>query len=195
MKNIFLILLFIFTSTHIYSQQQVYPLHAEGDDFPNNSYFKDMGGELDPYIGVWKGDWNGKTVYLELRKVKYFLGINGKGNYRDMILGERKIINSDGSISVDRISNFNELNPEFIGIGSQFKNPAQKYITFAPENMCRASAKLNITFLDAAKTQMSLHFIYNPGHIDESCQYYDLIMNQQQDFPMNLPKDIVLTKQ
>ena len=195
MKNILLILLLIFTSTHIYSQQQVYPLHAEGDDIPNNSYFKDIDGELDPYVGVWKGDWNGKTVYLELRKVKYFLGINGKGNYRDMILGERKIINSDGSISVDRISNFDEQVPEFKGIYSKFSNPSQKQIDFTPKNMCRKSASLDITFLDAAKTQMSLHFIYNPSTIDNSCPYYNLVMVQKQDFPMNFPKDIVLTKQ
>jgi len=194
MKNILLILL-IFTSIQAYSQQQVYPLHAEGDDFPNNSYFKDLDGELDPYIGVWKGNWNGKTVYLELRKVKYYLGTTPtNGTYQDMVVGERKIINSDGTISIDRISNFDEVNSEFYGISSQFKNPAQKYITFSPKNMCGITASLDLTFLDTAKTQMSLHFIPNPKFIDESCSYYNSML-QGVELPMNFPKDIVLTKQ
>ncbi|SHM87640.1 hypothetical protein SAMN05444360_12031 [Chryseobacterium carnipullorum] len=193
MKNIFLILL-SFISVSIYSQ--VYPLHTEGkSDLPNGAYFKDMDGELNHYIGLWKGNWNDKTIYLDLRKIKYYLGTNpNDGIYIDKILGERKIINSSGAVEIDRISNFDEQLPEFRGISSKFNNPSQKQFYFVPKNMCGKTANLDVTFLDNAKTQMSLHLIYNPSTIDDTCPYYNSVI-QGNDFPINFPKDIVLTKQ
>ncbi|SHM87617.1 hypothetical protein SAMN05444360_12030 [Chryseobacterium carnipullorum] len=77
MKKIFSIITILLSS--LLFSQQVYSLNANGADAPNNSYFKDLNGELNPYIGLWKGNWNGKIVFLELKKQKYFLGINGKG--------------------------------------------------------------------------------------------------------------------
>ncbi|WP_326981196.1 hypothetical protein VUJ46_13080 [Chryseobacterium sp. MYb264] len=61
--------------------------------------------------------------------------------------------------------------------------------------MCNKTANVDITFLDAQKTQMKLHYEYNPHGIDESCPYYNQIMVQGQDWPFNFPKDIILTKQ
>ncbi|WP_051289127.1 DUF6705 family protein [Chryseobacterium daeguense] len=71
------------------------------DDVPNGAYYKDLNNELDKYVGLWKGNWNGKTVYLELKKVKTFSSGNNS-YYRDRILGERKIISATGSVEIDR---------------------------------------------------------------------------------------------
>ncbi|MDR6371166.1 hypothetical protein J2795_001788 [Chryseobacterium bernardetii] len=54
---------------------QIYPLNYK-EDVPNGAYYKDLDGELDKYVGMWKGIWNGKTLYLDLRKNKYKLGDN-----------------------------------------------------------------------------------------------------------------------
>lgn len=48
---------------------QTYPLNTSPGDIPDNAYIKDTNNELDKYVGVWKGNWNGKTIYLDLRKI------------------------------------------------------------------------------------------------------------------------------
>lgn len=193
MKNIFLILIFVTINIKC---QQVYPLNTENSsDLPYGSYFKDFDGELNPYIGLWKGNWEGKTIYLELRKVKYFLGMTPtKGRYYDVILGERKVLDVNGAILIDRISSFDELGSEFFGIYNKFSNPIQKQIRFVPKNMCGATASLDVTFVNPSKTQMSVHFEYTPSYLENTCPYYDLV-KQGGEYPINFPKDIVLTKQ
>jgi hypothetical protein len=155
-----------------------------------------LDGELNQYIGTWQGIWNGKTLYLELRKVKT-RRIANDGTYYDVdkILGERKVVSSIGSIEIDRITNFNENAPEFNGIFGQYTNYTQKYLLFQPKNMCNATANVNIIFTNPQKTQMNLHYEHNPSGINESCQYYNQIMIQGQEWPFNFPKDIILIKQ
>lgn len=191
MKNIITILLILVTNI-VFSQ--TYPLNTLAGDIPDNAYIKDLNGDLDPYVGTWKGIWEGKTLILQFKKIKDYT--NGSHPYyKDRIFGERKIIASNGTIEIDRITSFANENAEFFGIGSSLKNINQKQISFYPKNMCGKSATLDVNFVDSQKTQISLHFEYNPGYINESCQYYDLIFNQGKDWPMNFPKDIVLTKQ
>lgn len=194
MKKIILILL-IFSINYI-DAQQIFPLNTPMIDTPNGAYYKDLEGELNPYVGTWKGIWEGKTLYLELRKIKRRRTAND-GTYYDIdkIIGERKVISSSGVVEIDRIINFDEDAPEFNGIFGQYKNFNQKYLLFQPKNMCNKTANVDIIFVDAQKTQMKLHYEYNPLGINETCQYYDQIMVQGQDWPFNFPKDIVLTKQ
>ncbi|SHM87567.1 hypothetical protein SAMN05444360_12028 [Chryseobacterium carnipullorum] len=194
MKNI-IISLSIFLSIIIYGQE--YPLNYEDRlNIPQGSYLKDLNSELNPYIGLWKGNWDGKTIYIQFKKVKYPLGKPNSPHfiYRDRIVGERKIISSNGSIEIDKISTFDEQYSEFYGVAPKFSNPSQKQFYFAPKNMCGKTANLDVTFLDNAQTQMSLHLIYNPSTIDDTCPYYNSVI-QGNDFPINFPKDIVLTKQ
>ncbi|MDQ1098385.1 MULTISPECIES: DUF6705 family protein [Chryseobacterium] len=190
MKQILLLLIMIFA---VPFKGQVYPLNNKNkSDAPNGSYFKDLDGELDKYIGLWKGNWNGKTVYLDLRKYKYKLGDDSNYIYQDKILGERKIIAADGTVEIDRISNFDNTNSEFIGMEMSLKNGNWKRIYFYPKNMCNKIATLDIT--NFTNNQMTLHFEYEPSFVDPNCQY-NAYVDQYGDFPVNFPKDIVLTKQ
>ncbi|MDR4954389.1 hypothetical protein REB14_19585 [Chryseobacterium sp. ES2] len=188
MKNRLSILLVFIT---ISCNAQIYPLNYK-EDVPNGAYYKDLDGELDKYVGMWKGVWNGKTLYLDLRKNKYKLGDNSNYIYKDMILGERKVINSSGNIEIDRILNFDYVHPEFDGIGFNLKNGNIKRLYFYPKNMCRKTATLDIT--NFTGNQMTLHFEYLPSIIDPNCQH-NAYVDQYGDFPINFPKDIVLTKQ
>lgn len=194
MKKIILIFL-VFCINSVFAQQ-VLPLNTPMVDSPNGAYYKDLDGELNQYVGTWKGTWEGKTILLQLRKIKKRYTSND-GTYFDLdkILGERKIISANGIIEVDRITNFDENSPEFYGIFGQRKNFAQKYLLFQPDNMCNKTANVNINFTDAQKTQMSLHLELNPNGVLESCQYYNLIIVEGKSWPINFPKDIVLTKQ
>lgn len=188
MKQIFLIILSIIT---ISCNAQIYPLNYK-EDVPDGAYYKDINGELDKYVGIWKGTWdNGKTIYLQLKKIKDYSGGNHP-YYIDRIFGERKIISSNGVVEIDRISNFGNDGAEFWGIGISLKNGNWKRLYFYPKNMCMKTATLDITSFTV--DQMTLHFEYLPSAIDPNCQH-NAYVDQYGDFPINFPKDIVLTKQ
>ncbi|WP_144282478.1 DUF6705 family protein [Chryseobacterium echinoideorum] len=189
MKNIISLTILLLS---ISCKAQIYPLNTSPSNIPDNAYIKDTNNELDKYVGVWKGSWNGKTLYLELRKIKYYSQMGRY--YSDQIFGERKIINSTGIVEIDRITNFNNEGPEFRGIFNSLKYPGKKMIYFSPKNMCRKTASLHITDFDEINHKMTLKFIYDPSYIDESCPYFNSVM-QGNDFPVNFPRDIVLTKQ
>ncbi|WP_312090956.1 DUF6705 family protein [Chryseobacterium sp.] len=182
MKQILFLLLIIATTC----KAQIYPLNTRISDLPLNAYVKDIDGELDKYVGLWKGNWNGKTIYIEMKKVKY----NYDEYYKDMILGERKIVNSNGVVEIDRIKSFDYDSPEFKGIFYNFQG--EKEFLFSPKNMCKKIASLNITRFTS--TQMTLHFEYLPSLYDSSC-IHNAYEQQHGDFPINFPKDIILTKQ
>ncbi|WP_419870600.1 DUF6705 family protein [Chryseobacterium sp. CT-SW4] len=191
MKNLFLIILTIFSFC---LKAQEYPLNTSPSDIPDNAYLKDMNNELDKYVGLWKGTWNGKTLYIQFKKVKDYSSIPGDTHpyYKDRIFGERKIIAADGTVEIDRITNFDNSNPEFSGIGNSTRNANWKRLSFYPENMCGKWGVLDITSFTG--TQMTLHFEYMPSFYKEDC-IHNAYVAQHGDFPINFPKDIVLTKQ
>ena len=191
MKNILLLIEVILS--HLYLSQE-YPLNTSPSDIPNNAYIKDTKNELDKFVGLWKGNWNGKTVYLELRKVKTHSSIPGDTHpyYKDRILGERKIIASNGTVEIDRISNFGSDGAEFSGMSKSIKPAGRDRLYFYPRNMCRKQATLDM--INFTGTQMTLHFEYLPSAIDENC-VHNAYVDQYGDFPINFPKDITLIKQ
>jgi len=192
MKKILLIIQFL--SIFTFCNAQIYPLNTSPSDIPSNAYIKDTNNELDKYVGMWKGVWNGKILFLELRKIKTYSSIPNDTHpyYKDRILGERKVIASNGTVEIDRITNFDIQSPEFSGIGQSLKNINWKRLYFYPKNMCRKTATLDIT--NFTGNQMTLHFEYLPSIIDPNCQH-NAYVDQYGDFPINFPKDIVLTKQ
>ncbi|MFP3834221.1 DUF6705 family protein [Chryseobacterium sp. SIMBA_028] len=193
MKKIVIILLL--ACVNLIFAQQVFPLNTPKVDTPNGAYYKDLDGELNQYVGTWKGNWEGKILFLELRKVKKKYPLIDGNYFTDKIVGERKIISSSGMVEVDRIANFDEISSEFSGMFGQKKDYSQKFLLFQPKDMCNKTANININFINVQKTQMRLEFKYNPNGINESCKYYNDIMVEGKSFPMNFPKDIVLTKQ
>ena len=191
MKNI-LILITLFSINLL--SCQIYPLNTRVSQIPDDAYLKDTNNELDKYVGLWKGNWDGKTLYLEFKKVKTYPIIPGDTHpyYKDRILGERKIINANGVVEIDRITNFDYAHPEFSGISRSMDQANWKSILFFPKNMCRKTANLDITSFTG--TTMTLHFEYEAGFIDPNC-IHNAYIDQYGDYPMNFPKDIVLTKQ
>ena len=188
MKNLFTILLaFIIISCHA----QIYPLNTSSSDVPDNAYIKDTNNELDKYVGLWKGSWNGKNVYLEFKKNKKYYSGNHP-YYIDEIVGERKIINSNGTIEIDRISTFDLLNAEFWGMTKSLKYLGKYSLSFFPKNMCGKTATIHIT--NITSTQMTLNMEYNPSFFKADC-IHNAYVDQNNDWPFNFPKDIVLTKQ
>lgn len=194
MKKIVIILLLACVNSVF--AQLVFPLNMPKIDTPNEAYYKDLDGELNQYVGTWKGNWEGKTLFLELRKVKK-RHTAGDGTYFDVdaILGGRKIISPSGIVEVDQITNFDENLSEFYGMFGQKKNFSQKFLLFQPKDMCNKTANVNINFTNAQKTEMQLSLKLNPNGVLTSCQYYNLIIVEGKSWPINFPKEIILTKQ
>jgi hypothetical protein len=188
MKHLLIILISTFA---ISCNAQIYPLNTDPYDIPDNAYIKDTNNELDKYVGVWKGNWNGKTVYLDLRKVKYYYDGNHP-YYMDEIHGERKIINANGTVEIDRISNFANDGAEFRGILKSLVYMGKESMSFYPRNMCRKTATIHITSF--TPIQMTLKLIFDPSYYNENC-IHNAYVAQHDDWPINFPKDIVLTKQ
>ncbi len=186
MKAIVFLLLILATSC----KSQIYPLNTGISDLPPNAYLKDLDNELDKYVGLWKGNWDGKTLYIDMKKVKYYYDDDNYPFYKDRILGERKIINANGNVEIDRISNFDYVSPEIRGVFYDAQGDIN--FLFAPKNMCLKHASLYIKNL--TNTQMTLHFEYEPSRYDPNC-VHNAYVDQHGDFPINFPKDIVLTKQ
>lgn len=189
MKNILIFVTIILVTS---CKAQIYPLNTSPSDVPDNGYIKDINNELDKYIGLWKGTWSGKTVYLELKKnKKYYSGTNSY--YIDEIVGERKIIAQNGQIEIDRISNFDLLHPEFWGITKSLKYPGKYKLSFFPKNMCRLHNDINITSFTG--TQMTLQMpALMMGRAEDNC-IHAAYVQQNGEYPVNFPKDIILTKQ
>jgi hypothetical protein len=189
MKNLILFLIFI----ALKSYGQEYPLGTNPSDLSPYSYIKDTNNEYNKYLGLWKGNWNGKTIYLDLKKVK---SLNEDVNpyYKDRILGERKIISANGTVEIDRITNFDYQHSEIWGMGIPTGVNGVNYpsLMFYPKNMCNMFARLVVT--NITPTQMTLHLVGMLGYQKAGC-IHDAYVQQHGEYPINFPKDIVLTKQ
>ncbi|PZP41814.1 MAG: hypothetical protein DI598_17790 [Pseudopedobacter saltans] len=79
--------------------QQEYPLNSNLFELPQNSYFKDLNNELNPYVGTYKASFNGKqiTLYITKETKKYFDRISYKF-YKDVLSVRYTVQNSSGQI-------------------------------------------------------------------------------------------------
>lgn len=101
-------------------------------------------------------------------------------------------MNGDGTVEIYRISNFGSDGTEFRGIFKSLVYMGKDTMVFFPRNMCDKTATIHIT--NFTSTQMTLKLIFDPSFYDENC-IHNAYVAQHHDWPINFPKDIVLTKQ
>lgn len=65
-------------------------------------------------------------------------------------------------------------------------------MSFSPRDMCMKMATIHIT--NITSTQMTLKLEFDPSYYNENC-IHNAYVAQHDDWPINFPKDIVLTKQ
>jgi len=68
MKTINTILALICIISAFSCKSQTYPLNTDYDNIPNYSYLKDLNNELNPYIGTYKANFQGKEILLYVVK-------------------------------------------------------------------------------------------------------------------------------
>ena len=184
MKNIFS--LFAIFIAIISCSAQTYPLRTY-TELPPGSYLKDTNNELSEYEGIWKGVWNGRVIYLQIKKLNYNYNTTLK-YYSDILIAKFKVTDSNGNILFDNTS----LDDSLAKItGGKFKKSNQKYsLGYVDNDICGLNGFIEIKFTDFTKTQLNWRFNEGSNIITSDCPYYN-----SPEFPQPLPKEIILTKQ
>ncbi|KAB1229800.1 DUF6705 family protein [Chryseobacterium viscerum] len=182
MKNIFLIILL---NISVSCMAQIYPLRTF-TDIPENAYEKDTNNEFKDYVGIWKGTWNNKTIFLTFKKITNQYD-NVFKYYRDYLIVKFKVIDNNGNILFD---NTNLADDKAKIYGGGFKKIHDKYsLIYSDPDLCHTSGTININFMDSSKTKLDWKYFYRNEVVTVDCPYYNT------EIPQPLPKEIVLTKQ
>jgi len=105
MKKRFSILVLIITLISC-KAQQIYPLNADYEEVPQNSYLKDLNNELNPYIGTYKANFNGNEITLFINKQEHKLEESSQKNYYiDALIIKYIVKNSSGIVLQDTQNN------------------------------------------------------------------------------------------
>lgn len=105
------ILIFIITIVNYSCKAQQHPIlrtisiqdiYNADFDLQEGDYIKDTQNQLDPYIGTWKYEGNGKSLILKIQKVLSFYNGTGKF-YDDTLLITYKYI-KNGNTLVDNLN-------------------------------------------------------------------------------------------
>jgi hypothetical protein len=163
MKNILMILSFIFICINCKAQQeQIIPLDTKG--WPvENTYYKDLYNELDPYTGTWKGTFEGKTFVIYFTKLKHYEPI-GK-YYKDRIMGRYKMLDANG----------NQLYTTYNLPIEQAKITSLGFVNRAIRDKMRLmftdrciDGEIHLNFENAEKTQMHWQYFTNQTLITDN---------------------------
>ncbi len=81
---------------------QQYPLNTNYEEVPNNAYLKDLNNELNPYIGIYKANFEGNEITLYITKDIYkFFDLYSKKYYQDVLSIKYIVKNSSGTVLQD----------------------------------------------------------------------------------------------
>ncbi|MFS4431078.1 DUF6705 family protein [Chryseobacterium sp. S90] len=111
MKTIYLKILMICLMINILlCSAQTLPLNTPFANIPNGAYVKDINNELTPYIGTYKGSFDGKEITLFISKQENKLEKSTQKNYyMDALIVKYVVKNSSGTILQDTQNNSSDI--------------------------------------------------------------------------------------
>lgn len=162
--------------------EEAFKYYNSVNGFPKGTrYIKDTKKQLDKFVGIWKGKFEGKTYEFRFEKKKNF------GDYTikwDKLIGEVMVKNNKGKIIYSNLSKNIKLN----GIAFQH----QVYmLNFIANSQCLDKGIIYIEIKKDNPNQMRLDFsrdtgMYNPAKCPDFETYETTLPNR---------KVIILTKQ
>ncbi|WP_374465638.1 DUF6705 family protein [Chryseobacterium sp.] len=173
--------------------QQIYPLNNSELDSAINSYFKDLNNELDPFIGTWKADFQGKTITLIINKqLKRPYEVWSKNFFKDVIIVKYEVKDSNGQIYQSTLnSNFygNNLYNIILSLGTNLNSSNEVNLYYAGGNCGVGSG--DIKFQKITSTQF--YWSYYPG----TTTRIDTLCPPNLDYHIYLPEteNLIFTKQ
>lgn len=112
MKTLYNKIIFSLAIINIIScKAQQYPLNTLMENIPQGAYVKDFNNELNPYIGIYKTNFDGNeiTLFITKQENKYTKRVN-KTYFMDVLVIKYIIKNSSGQTLQDTQNNINQLN-------------------------------------------------------------------------------------
>lgn len=96
----------------------------ENFSFKKGDYVKDFFNELDPYVGTWKYEGNGKIFILKIQKVPMFYESIGKTYHDDLLVTYK--YEKNGTVIVDNLNA-----PIITSFENLSNSEGKKYNTFS----------------------------------------------------------------
>ncbi|MFP7655612.1 hypothetical protein [Chryseobacterium proteolyticum] len=171
---------------------QEYPLNTDFRNIPTNSYLKDLDNELNPYVGNYRANFQGKEIILYITKESHkLIEYKNQKFYRDVLSIKYVIKNSAGTILQDTQNMIPQTNQSYHTIYSTRINPFLNSVmlTYSGTNCGVGWGSIKLKKINS--TQLSWEYRPNDIILDSSrCP-------SGTDINIYLPetKDLVFTKQ
>lgn len=138
---------------------------------PNNfNYVKDVNNTLNKYVGIWKGNFNGKTYEINIIK-KEFVSVDGVIN-EDRLVGRLRITTT-GNVPLTIFDNFNEIddlktNFEGVGLTSNLQHYMMSFSDSSPKG-CINYGKVYFSIKPVNPPTLNIYYIGNHDIVEGEC--------------------------
>ncbi|REC42710.1 MULTISPECIES: DUF6705 family protein [Chryseobacterium] len=164
MKKLLSILLMSFVI--VSSRGQTLPLNTILRNIPQGSYVKDLNHELDPYIGIYKSNFEGNEIILYITKQENKLEKStGKTYYLDALVIKYIVRNNSGVILQDT-QNSNVPNIELYSIATR---PYENKIIFYYSGTNCGIGWGDVFLKKISATQISWEYRPDSTSISDNC--------------------------
>lgn len=170
MKNAFLILIiFLFPmiscKSQIISLEQAVIYEQQTGSIPQSTtYIKDVNNSLNKYIGIWKGDLNGKTYEFNFIKKE---NVGGFDVNWDFLVGRLKVSDSNGNITYDTSNEQDDLKTKFKGINFQSDLKAYKMYFVGNSVGCAEYGYVYLRIQPSTPLQMTILMLSDNDIVEE----------------------------
>ncbi len=190
MKYIIITIIVLFT---ISCKAQIISLEqeaqcSESSPCSDYTYAKDINNSLNKYVGIWKGNFDGKMYEIHLKKDLY-QDLALSELKRDRIKGRLKITNPNGSILYNTIIEPDDTKTRFNGLG--LTSDLKHYMMYFSDDAPRGCINYGTVYLTIKPTTPNVLNIFFTGE-------YDLVQGEcPSTFKTTIPekKNIYLIKQ
>ena len=190
MRNLHCLIILLLNIGFAAAQEEIVGLdHNYLFEIPQNVYIKDLNNSFDPFLGVWRGDFEGKAFYLKITKITHHQVTlpSGKSYFEDILVGSFKLEDlSSGMILIDNLS---QVDPQLAKIQSVSypRNGKLKFL-YIDQDLCQFTASISLGLVPQGINLISYFFERQEFAAPLDCPYY-------QDFPIYLPSgQLILTK-
>ncbi|WP_315094519.1 DUF6705 family protein [Chryseobacterium timonianum] len=183
-----ILMVFILTINLISCKGQILPLNTAFSTIPNGAHLKDTNNELNPYIGIYKANFNGNEVTIFITKQENKLEESAKKNYYMDALIVKYIVKNSTGVTLQDTQNNNLYNIELYSIGT---TPSQGIINFIYSGTNCSVGWGDIRLKKINSTQLSWE--YRPDDIVTTASKCPPTLDTKIYLPET--KDLIFTKQ
>lgn len=151
----------------------------------DGDYFKDVNNLLEPFTGVWTGNYDNNVLEIEINKLEhqYLLGM-----YEDKLIIHYKITNAAGEVLINTFNDAPKMKRYMKGIG--FADETNTYIASYVGELVNCNQKGRAVLKMLENGQMRFWIIPDHDIIDNDCPKGNIHI-----MPTSHDTAVILTKQ